>query len=661
MTPAQVLRVLPTRGRWPTLALLTALGTAPLSASAEPGLSDDLKEIIQRAQADALAQSRPWHRLLHYRSTLLGGFVSEADSDSFFAHPEGRTDPEGELTATLQRFFESAELGEEHAQCLFPARFRWLVETLSIDRNILPRPKCVELGKFMQVMDGSGATLVFASAYLNAPPSMYGHTFLRIDRRTAPGVELLAHIINYAANPWTYNPILYVILGITGGFDGRFAAMPYYMKIQEYSNLESRDLWEYRLDLNASELDMLLRHAWELDQTSFDYYFFDENCSYHMLTLLEAARPSLQLSDRFEGSVIPTDTIKAVLDEPGLVVERTFRPSHVRQMQARRQKLTQDESHIAASLATAANDAALQSFDALASDRQLQVLDAAYDFFKYTYGFSANSLTDEEKQRESLLLSLRSHFREPSEPATVEHSAPPEVGHGSSRVGLAAGTTTGGKPFQELHWRPAFHDLLDRQLGYTEDSALAMGSLRLRTVPSQFGSSDPVILERFDIVAVTSMVPWEGWVTPLSWRLRLGWERVSDRGCMRWDCTAFNLEGGPGVAVSTQLLNREVFYTFFDVNFQAGPAFATNYRGRVDLAMGALVQLLDSVRFHVEGRLYYDLIGQQRDLPLLRVDAGVNVALGQNLAMRVAGVGHGVAPTPAPTAEAWLSFYYYYN
>jgi hypothetical protein len=35
----------------------------------------------------------------------------------------------------------------------------------------------------------------------------------------------------------------------------------------------------------------LLMHAWELGNASFDYFFFKENCSYHLLSLLEYADP----------------------------------------------------------------------------------------------------------------------------------------------------------------------------------------------------------------------------------------------------------------------------------------------------------------------------------------------------------------------------------
>ena len=74
--------------------------------------------------------------------------------------------------------------------------------------------------------------------------------------------------------------------------------MPYYVKVQEYSNMESRDLWEYELTLSAAQVSRLVMHAWETRATHFDYYFFSRNCSYQLLALLEAADPDLHLIER---------------------------------------------------------------------------------------------------------------------------------------------------------------------------------------------------------------------------------------------------------------------------------------------------------------------------------------------------------------------------
>ncbi len=46
-------------------------------------------------------------------------------------------------------------------------------------------------------------------------------------------------------------------------------------------------------------------HAWELGNAYFDYFFFKENCSYHLLTLLDYADPTLHLTDEFPFWTVP--------------------------------------------------------------------------------------------------------------------------------------------------------------------------------------------------------------------------------------------------------------------------------------------------------------------------------------------------------------------
>ena len=71
--------------------------------------------------------------------------------------------------------------------------------------------------------------------------------------------------------------------------------------------MENRDIWEYNLNLTPEELDMFVAHLWEVGQTQTRYYFFTENCSYMLMEVLDAVRPSLKLADDFPVQAIPLD------------------------------------------------------------------------------------------------------------------------------------------------------------------------------------------------------------------------------------------------------------------------------------------------------------------------------------------------------------------
>jgi hypothetical protein len=160
--------------------------------------------------------------------------------------------------------------------------------------------------------------LVFTSAYLNNPASLFGHTLLRLDRRGEPAsTQLLAYAVSYAADDSGSTGLMYGIKGIAGGFTGYFELQSYDRLVRTYSDIENRDIWEYRLNLTPGQMARLVAHLWELREVRFDYYFFSENCAWQLLTLLEVADPSRVLSDRFALWVAPPDVLRLINAKPG--------------------------------------------------------------------------------------------------------------------------------------------------------------------------------------------------------------------------------------------------------------------------------------------------------------------------------------------------------
>ncbi len=322
--------------RWLTrlLSLSCVLLTLPLSALAEPAQAVRPLEasLLAEAKRLTLSRSRLWWRLLHYRPNEHGLPASQIDGKAFFLAPNGARDPQAELAATVHGFLEPARPGheDEHARCRFPARFRLLDQWLHFAAT-LPPIACPALTRFVRDLDPESVSVVYAANYLNNPASAFGHTFLRLKKRRAPGVmtpdEALDHSVEYAANTDTDNPLLYGFKGLTGLFPGVFRFHSFASKAHEYGNAEARDLWEYELRLTDSEVQLLTLHLWELSVTHMDYYYMTKNCSYHVLATLEAAAPRIDLVDHLNFVVLPKDTIKAIVAQPGLVRATRYRPS----------------------------------------------------------------------------------------------------------------------------------------------------------------------------------------------------------------------------------------------------------------------------------------------------------------------------------------------
>lgn len=581
-------------------------------------LASGLPDSITHSQIDALSADTYWRQLIHYEDQFFGA-ESRADGAAFFLSPEGKVDPRAELRATLEAFFAGApkDSAARHAQCQFPLRLQWLDSHLDLTSLGLPAQECPELADFLSAIQPGKAHLIFASAYLNAPASAFGHTFLRIEHRAHPGNALLATMVNFAAYPTTLNPFLYTVMGLLGGFPGKFAAFPYYVKVQEYSNLDSRDLWEYELTLTQDEVERMILHVWELDTTYFDYFFFTENCSYLLLELLDLARPSLQLAAQYDNVVIPSDTLKTIVETEGLVRNRVYRPAHAAEMNARRAQLNGDEVDVAESLV--GDEPRWEELDRLPKERRARILDAAFDLLKYEGGFHPNQDQDfaasPSGKREMELLRRRGALAMTLEEISPPEPRAPEGSHGSARFGVAGGINRAGRAFQILSFRPSLHDGLDLQTGYVRDSTVEMGALELRLEPIRLENerqrNDALVLERLDLIRIESLLPWTGWVRSVSWRARLGAGWVEDTNCRRWKCQAADLSAGPGLAWHLRWLGAQTFYLFTSARTFAGPAFDVGYRVGAGASAGTYWTLVEGLRLHFEGAYRWDFLGDR--------------------------------------------------
>ena len=578
-----------------------------------------------------LAGRREWQTLLHYRPNTGGGVISDADDPRFFLAPTGKTDPRAELAATLRAFFNTDPVGgdPQPAQCAFVARYHWLRTELDFDDRRLPPRPCERFQHWFRELNAEAATLVFASAYLNNPASLFGHTLLRLDRhgQTEP-TRLLAYAINYAADDSNSNMLMYAVDGIAGGFKGRFDIQPYYKLVRTYSDLESRDLWEYRLRLSEPQLRRLLEHVWELRGIEFDYYFFRENCAWQLLTLLEAADPELRLSDEYLLWTLPADTIRLLVRQPGLVEEVTVRPARGTSIHRRYQALTARERRLARRLRDDPAVAATAEFSQLAPDRRALLLELALDERQHRLAGKAREATAAPPDKIAYrLLIARNPLTVAATPVTVEpYATRPETGHASRRVGIGLGQRD-RTAFVELNARASYHDLLEPDAGYTPDAQIELLSIAIR----RYEDSDRLALDRLTLLDMTSLPPVNALTPRPAWRLHAGWEPYPRPDCR--DCAAFNLSGGLGLAAETRWPWRTVWFALPGLEFDYGNAFTGDYRAGLGLTAGALLQPAPSWKV-LAGATWLDYrLGETGTA--LRAALQQNLALDQNWSLRM--------------------------
>ena len=573
----------------------------PESGSTAPLGNENYKQtLIQQARQLTLWENPLWHRLLHYHpNTLFSGYTSQADGPGFFNAPNGKTNPQAELEATLAGFFSPLviEPGKMSVQCTFPARYHWLKTQLKFDANHLKEQPCERFQNWRKALDPQSVSLVFSSYYFNNPASMFGHTLLVVNKR---GLEESDWLLNYALNfaaavSPDENDIIYAVRGLFGGYQGYFTMLPYYAKVREYNDMESRDLWEYRLKFSQAGLDRMVRHAWELGSTYFDYYFLKENCSYHLLSLLEVAEPSMNLLEDFTLWTVPNETVRSTLQEKDVLEEIIFRPARGTQLRRKFEEMSDIEKELAIELMEdpkAADDA---RFEALPKPRKALVLDAALDYYQGKVMNNPEKEAAPFKKQMRTLLVRRARLAIPSEPLTV---TPPEVrpdqSHRVSLARLSTGTTPQGNQFTDLRVQPSFHDLVSNSAGLAHGTQVNLGVLQFR----YDHETENTRFERFSVADIASLAPASDLDTPLSWKFSGGWRRPYDGSCL--DCVPLSLSGSVGVTLASAAITQERYFVFTDVTMEAHKQFRKGNRAGLGASAGMMLDLSSSWRILVQ-------------------------------------------------------------
>lgn len=510
--------------------------------------------------------------------------ISEIDDERFFLSSKGKTSAKDELNATIDALFNETIFDDNSTACRFPARKAWLTEELSITN--LPEVKCEKYDAILKRLKPKSVTLVFPSAHINSPASMFGHTFLRIN--SAYDSKLLSYAVNYAAdaNPDEENAVLFAIKGLFGGYFGRYSLLPYYDKLKEYRDSEQRDIWEYDLDFSEEETLRMIEHIWELNETHSYYYFFTENCSYNMLWFLEAARPALHLREYFNYQVIPLETAHAANLE-NIIKDKFFRPSKRTTLLKYEELIEKKHIHFPIKLV----DSVVSIEELLANtyievQQKRYILEASIELLEYK--FSKGKIEKESylkqfhefsKARASLGQGDKLDIRTPPNPIDS---------HRAIRASIGGGFRD-GKSIGFLGIRPAYHDLEDSNYGFLRGTQIEFMNLEL-----SYSNSD-LKIEDATILSIVSLAQRSDFFDNLSWRTKFGWDRNSLE-------SSANFIGTVGVGLSW---GNKLGYTYI----MADPLFYLDgdSRSAISGSIGIVFDKYDYMSTNIEAtRRWYD-------------------------------------------------------
>ncbi len=443
---------------------------------------------------------------------------------------------------------------------------------------------------------------------------------------------------------------------------------PYYEKVHEYTNSESRDLWEYTLDFSPQETLSLVNHLWELESNSwFDYYFINKNCSYQLLTALEAIKPDWDLSSGWF-FVVPAETVKRVLTVPGAVTRVRYRPSLRHKMGESLNLLSLEEKEVFEKLIR-------RKIQPKEVDSR-NVISVAIAYVQYHRAETEGTFDGELREFWNELLTRRNELASQTDPLTPQKDLisnrvtayedlppdPPEIGHGPVRIGLSQGfyqrSDTGiVNGFQEFHIKPAYHDLLNDDRGYLPFSEINFPNLTLRYYP-QTGTLN---LEQLQFVGMVSIPPFSFLEKRLSWKIDVELSTPKDLLCT--DCHVLHTEMGAGATLNL-FSPKSLIYGLGGAYVDFGSGLGRFYRLGPGFEVGILANPWAPYKIRLRSLTSLDVFQSERPLTFETIEVSQSLSWIPHWEMRLNGIGTSSLGTHINQApiyyEGKLSLNYYF-
>jgi hypothetical protein len=528
---------------------------------------------------EEIAYNSYWLKLLHYEKTITG-YESYNDSKDFFFAADGKNSPLGELEATITALKDtSLKVGrvQQQAQCAFPERTRYL-KSKGIK---LPTVQCKDYLEWVQGIDAESVDLIFSTSYPNNPASLFGHTLFRFNKRNKKN-DLLDYGLTFSAQP-SSNDVgpLYVIKGIFGFYPGFVSISKYYETVNIYNNSENRDLWEYHLNLNQTQIQKLLGHIWELYSTSyFDYFFFDENCSSVLHRLLALVAPG-SWEINYWWYYLPSDLVKYV-SKNNLVTQVNFRPSLKRKLRFQLDQLSSDENKELYSYLNGESKKVTS----------IKALDTAITYIDFKKRKNKGELSKNEMSRFRKALQLRAKNLNKSEALLIpEATNRPDHSHGARRFQLSQ-----SKDRVMLSLKAGYQDLLGSDKGLEPFSQFSFigGDLSYDYEISK------VVFDEFNLISIYSLEPFRPYDKQISWSTTAKMTSLKNYGHKNRFKTSINGLGG----ISFDLWSFGKIYLLVGADLNYTILYKNNIQITPRLESGVLVSLLDKSKLHF--LIHYD-------------------------------------------------------
>lgn len=567
---------------------------------------------------DSLSEDQKiyWNKITHYENKNLFNSDSLVDSHNFFLSKIKSSRHELESTIISLKKDKNYKIKTlqnqlKHPQCVFPERLRFIENDLNI--KIATKVNCNEFVEWKNSIGTEGISLIFSSYYSNNPASLFGHIFIKFKNKSIS--NLLDYTVSFSAVTDSSDiGLFYAYKGLTGGYKGLVSVGPYYMKVNEYNNSESRDLYEYKLNLDSSSIERILNHIWELYTTAyFDYYFLDENCAYIVSKIIEIGNPKWNLGHVNRPYYLPADIIKNLTKYPQSVNKLSVRSSNQKRVEKLYKSLTAGQKKSVILAIDELNNSKDQSN--IKNINNLKVLDTLISYYDYEKVGRKKYKNKKFNRILRMLLMKRSKIYT-NESISGDNSLSkryihdnPMASHDSMKLSIG-GVHEEGSINAILSYKLGYHDLLDVDTGMSKFSEFNLLNVEIKK------KENKVKLNQLKIINITSLSPYSFFNRELSWRV--GVEMTSDNiycnDCN--DCKIGRGYAGGGATFEVSPING-LFYIMSGIQLDYHTSIKNNLKTNVWAEYSLLSSIKNKYKIIIKQRVVDDVFNYKSSYYLM--------------------------------------------
>jgi hypothetical protein len=528
-----------------------------------------------------------WIALLHY-SRHANSWVSDVKDKRFFIDSGGVADPGIEWEADYRAFVADTErkVGDDRAQCRFPARFALMKKIFDWAPKIGEERNCAGLSQFTARLNAKHVAVVYVSHYFGNAASAFGHTMLLLKSDSSASTKLSDYAVSFEADTKGMSPAKYLPRGLFGGLEAAYKTEPLYTRVRKYEQQEQRDLWLFPLNLDSDQVELLVLHVWELREISFQYGFFGGNCAEKILRLVNAVTPASGVSPYRKTAILPSDVVRRLVEKMGLNGDPVYRPSLKAQYQHRVREMDKRERRQLAQMVKTRSVVAHVSPRVISTAMLWSEINTPHRAFRRT-----EDIVDHPDY--VWIRKLWDVRNTDSSTSSGFVKVTPSVslldGHRSSAISLRSGVSNGDATV-EIGARWLLHAVPDPSEGYPKASSIEVGQISIAFVPR----ANPRV-EEFTALRVENIASRSGVHFQSAWKFELGARRLP----FRHDVP---LQWGAEIGIGKSLTFSRNAYSFSLYSMAGlrpgalGRSRTLTFRPAADLVTGVVLELPLDIR-----------------------------------------------------------------